>query len=163
VGLGAEGGSAGDRQAEAFAAWRRFLEALAERDPTVLVFEDLHWADDALLDFLDYLVEWTVDVPLLVFCTARPELLSRRPGWGGGKANSAIVSLLPLNGDDTARLIAALLDQALLGLGRCLVQLGHPDGRTRLVEARSILARLAARPLLAATDAWLEPQSLQGP
>jgi tetratricopeptide (TPR) repeat protein len=53
--------------------------------------------------------------------------------------------------------------QALLGLGRCLVQLGHPDGRTRLVEARSIFARLAARPLLATTDAWLEPHSLQGP
>ena len=73
---------------EAFAAWRRFFEALAERGPLVLVFEDLHWADDALLDFVDHLVDWAVGVPLLVVCTARPELLERRPGWGGGKRNA---------------------------------------------------------------------------
>ena len=79
----------GDGQAEAFAAWRRFLEALAERGPLVLVFEDLHWADDGLLDFVDHLVDWASEVPLLVVCTARPELLSRRPGWGGGKPNAA--------------------------------------------------------------------------
>ena len=97
VGLAGAGESGGDRQAEAFAAWRRFLEALAERGPTVLVFEDLHWADDALLDFLDHLVDWAADVPLLVVCTARPELLARRPGWGGGKPNAATVSLAPLS------------------------------------------------------------------
>jgi predicted ATPase/class 3 adenylate cyclase len=104
----------GDRRTEVFAAWRRFLEALAEQDPTVLVFEDLHWADDALLDFLDHLMDWALDVPLLVLCTARPELLARRPGWGGGKPNSAIVSLAPLGDEDTARLVADLLDQVLL-------------------------------------------------
>jgi class 3 adenylate cyclase/tetratricopeptide (TPR) repeat protein len=114
VGLAAGAGSGDDRQAGAFAAWRRFLEALAERGPTVLVFEDLHWADDALLDFLDHLMDWVVDVPLLVVCTARPELLARRPGWGGGKANAATLSLAPLGPDDTARLVAGLLDQALL-------------------------------------------------
>ena len=76
----------GTGQAEAFAAWRRFFEALAERGPLVLVFEDLHWADDGLLDFVDYLVDWAVEVPLLVVCTARPELrraasrLGRREG-----------------------------------------------------------------------------------
>ena len=51
----------------------------------MLVFEDLHWADDGLLDFVDHLVDWASGVPLLVVCTARPELLERRPGWGGGK------------------------------------------------------------------------------
>ena len=51
----------------------------------MLVFEDLHWADDALLDFVDLLADRAGDVPLLVVCTARPELLERRPGWGGGK------------------------------------------------------------------------------
>jgi class 3 adenylate cyclase len=104
----------GDRQAEAFTAWRRFLEALAEHGPTVLVVEDLHWADEALLDFLDHLIDWAADVPLLVVATARPELLVRRPGWGGGKPNAATVSLAPLSDDDTARLVASLLDQALL-------------------------------------------------
>jgi class 3 adenylate cyclase len=80
--------SGGDRRAEAFAAWRRFVEALAEDGPTVLVFEDLHWADDGLLDFVDGLVDWATDVPLLVVGTARPELLARRPSWGGGKTTS---------------------------------------------------------------------------
>ena len=57
--------------------------------PLVLVFEDLHWADDALLDFVDHLVDWATGVPLLVLCDARPELLERRPGWGGGKRERA--------------------------------------------------------------------------
>ena len=99
---------------EAFAAWRRFLEALAERRPLVLVFEDLHWADDSLLDFVDYLVDWASGVPLLVVATARPELLSRRPGWGGGKPNALTLSLSPLSDDETARLLHLLLDRSVL-------------------------------------------------
>jgi predicted ATPase len=82
VGLGSDGDAGGERS-ERFAAWRQFLEGLAEQHPTVLVFEDLHWADDDLLDFVDHLVDWSSGVPLLVVCTARPELLERRPGWGG--------------------------------------------------------------------------------
>jgi class 3 adenylate cyclase/tetratricopeptide (TPR) repeat protein len=101
-------------QSESFTAWRRFLEAMAERRPLVLVFEDIHWADDGLLDFIDYLVDWATGVPILVVCTARPELLERRPGWGGGKLNAATLSLSPLSDDETARLLAALLDQPLL-------------------------------------------------
>ena len=107
--------SVGETQLEeAFAAWRRFLEALAESRPTVLVFEDLQWADDSLLDFVDSLVERVSGVPLLVVCSARPELLERRPGWGGGKRNSTTVSLGPLSDEDTARLLGALLDRAVL-------------------------------------------------
>jgi class 3 adenylate cyclase len=104
----------GDRRVEAFAAWRRFLEALAERGPAVLVVEDLHWADELLLDFLDHLVDWAADVPLLIMATARPGLLACRPGWGGGKANSAVVSLAPLSEADTALLVGGLLGQAVL-------------------------------------------------
>jgi class 3 adenylate cyclase len=99
--------------AAAQAGWRRFLEALAERNPAVLVFEDLHWADDGLLDFLDDLVDWVRDVPLLIVTTARPELLERRSGWGGGKANATTISLQPLPEKDTARLVAALLARPL--------------------------------------------------
>ncbi|HSI96817.1 MAG TPA: AAA family ATPase, partial [Gaiellaceae bacterium] len=102
------------RRDEAFAAWRRFLEALAEQRPLVLVFEDLHWADDALLDFVDYLVEWAGGVPLLVVGTARPELLARRPGWGGGKPNALTLSLSPLSDDETAELVHALLERSVL-------------------------------------------------
>jgi class 3 adenylate cyclase/tetratricopeptide (TPR) repeat protein len=104
----------GDRRVEGFAAWRRFLEALADQGPAVLVIEDLHWADELLLDFLDHLVDWAADLPLLIVATARPELLARRPGWGGGKPNSAIVSLAPLSEADTALLVGGLLGQAVL-------------------------------------------------
>jgi len=99
---------------ESFAAWRRFAEALAERHPTVLVFEDLHWADDDLLDFVDELVDWVEDVPMLVLGTARPELLDRRPNWGGGKRNAQTLSLPPLGDDETARLLGSLLDRSVL-------------------------------------------------
>ena len=92
------------------AAWRRFLDAVAEDGPTVLVFEDLHWADDGLLDFLDDLVDWLRTTPLLVVGTARPELLERRPSWGGGKANATTISLRPLDDDQTTTLLGALLD-----------------------------------------------------
>jgi len=101
-------------RSEHFAAWRQFFESLADQRPTVLVFEDLHWADDDLLDFVDHLVDWGSGVPLLVVCTARPELLERRPGWGGGKPNALTLSISPLSDDDTARLLAALLERAVL-------------------------------------------------
>ena len=114
VGLAGGDELGSDRRSEAFAAWRRFLEALAEQRPLVLVFEDLHFADDGLLDFVDYLVEWASGVPMLVVATARPELLSRRPGWGGGKANAATQSLAALSDEETARLLHLLLGRPVL-------------------------------------------------
>jgi class 3 adenylate cyclase/tetratricopeptide (TPR) repeat protein len=123
AGLEGEEGSS-DRRDEAFAAWRRYLEAVADERPLVLVFEDLHWADDALLDFVDYLVDWATGVPLLVLATARPELLSRRPGWGGGKVNSSTLLLSPLTEEETAALVHALL-------GRSAIE---ADLRTHLLE-----------------------------
>ncbi|HYV01564.1 MAG TPA: hypothetical protein VEM93_04405, partial [Actinomycetota bacterium] len=102
-----------DRE-EAYAAWRRFLESAAARHPLVLVFEDLHWADPALIAFVDHLVDWSTGVPITVICTARPELYERHPGWGGGKRNSATISLSPLTDEETARLLVALLEQAVL-------------------------------------------------
>ena len=102
------------QQSESFTAWRRFFEGMAEQRPLVLVFEDIHWADDGLLDFIDHLVDWGTGVPILVVCTARPELLERRPGWGGGKLNAATLSLSPLSDDETARLFGALLRRPVL-------------------------------------------------
>ena len=61
---------------------------MAERRPLVLVFEDIHWADDGLVDFVDHLAEWSGPVPMLIVCTARPELLEKHPSWGGGKLNA---------------------------------------------------------------------------
>jgi class 3 adenylate cyclase/tetratricopeptide (TPR) repeat protein len=115
AGFAAEGDVSQDRhEEEAFAAWRRFLEALAERRPLVLVFEDLHWADDGTLDFVDHLVDWATGVPIFVVCTARPELLDRRPGWGGGKLNASTQALSPLGDQDTARLISEVLARPVL-------------------------------------------------
>jgi class 3 adenylate cyclase/tetratricopeptide (TPR) repeat protein len=114
IGLGGELDLGGDRRAEAFAAWRRLFEAMAERSPLVLVFEDLQWADEGMLDFVDHLVEWATGVPILVVVGARPELLARRPGWGGGKANATTLSLAPLSDDETALLISLLLGRSVL-------------------------------------------------
>jgi class 3 adenylate cyclase/tetratricopeptide (TPR) repeat protein len=116
AGLEADNTGTDDRRTEAFAAWRRFLEALAEQRPLVLVFDDLHWADEALLDFVDYLVDWANGVPILVLATARPELLARRPGWGGGKPNTATIQLSPLSEQETATLVHSLLGRSALSV-----------------------------------------------
>ena len=99
---------------EAFTAWRRFLEAMAARRPCVLVIEDLHWADGALLEFVEHLLDWSMPVPLFLLCTARPELFERQPSWGGGKRNATTISLSPLSIEESGRLIHALLDRTLL-------------------------------------------------
>jgi class 3 adenylate cyclase len=134
VGLGGELAAGDDPRSEAFAAWRRFFEALAERNPLVLVFEDLQWADDGLLDFVDYLVDWATGVPLLAVCSARPELLERRPGWAGGKRNATTVSLSPLSPEDTARLIAGLLEQAVLPAEEQTALLDRAEGNPLYAE-----------------------------
>jgi tRNA A-37 threonylcarbamoyl transferase component Bud32 len=104
----------GDRQAEAFMAWTTFLEGLAARRPAVVVFEDLHWADDLMLDFVSGLTDGPSAVPLLVLCTARPELLERRQGWGGGARNTATLALDSLSAADTARVFDALVPRDVL-------------------------------------------------
>jgi class 3 adenylate cyclase/tetratricopeptide (TPR) repeat protein len=114
AGLATDAELPGTRLDEDFAAWRRLFEALAERNPGVMIFEDLHWADEGLLDFIEHLVEWAADVPLLVLCTARPELYGRRPDWGAGRANARTISIPALSDDETARLLAELLEQAVM-------------------------------------------------
>jgi len=114
AGLGAADPGRGDRRDESFTAWRRFFERLADQHPLALIFEDVHWADDNLLDFIDSLVELSVDVPLLVVCGARPELLERRSGWGGGKRNAVTLSLSPLSDAETAALISGLARRPLI-------------------------------------------------
>ncbi|MBA2314002.1 MAG: AAA family ATPase [Chloroflexi bacterium] len=124
--VGAGTGEPAGRQ-ESFAAWRSFLEGVAGTSPLVLVFEDTHWADDALLEFVDYLAEWSTTVPILVICSARPELYDRRPGWGGGKRNSTTLALSPLSLDDSTRLVSSMIS------GRALPD----DVRAQLLERAS--------------------------
>ncbi len=101
-------------QEESFAAWRRFCEGLAAERTTVLVFEDLHWGDPALLAFVEHLAEWAEGVPLLLLCTARPELYERRPTFGSNARNAQRINLAGLTDTETAQLVAALLERAVL-------------------------------------------------
>jgi class 3 adenylate cyclase/tetratricopeptide (TPR) repeat protein len=109
---------------ELFAAWRTFFEGVARSAPTVLVFEDLHWADSGLLDFIDYLLDWSREYPILVIALARPELLERRPGFGAGRRNFVGMSLEPL--DEPA--MRALLGGLVPGL---------PEPAVRAILARA--------------------------
>lgn len=95
---------------EAFAAWRRYLNGRAGARPLVLVVEDLHWADEALLDLLEYTMSRLHETPALLLCLARPELLERRQQWGAGLKNAATINLEPLSETESRALIAALLD-----------------------------------------------------
>ncbi|HET7517248.1 MAG TPA: AAA family ATPase, partial [Actinomycetes bacterium] len=102
---------------EAFMAWGRFLHLVAGQSPLVLVIEDLHWADPALLDFLDRLLDQAGAAALLVVATARPALLDRRPGWGARRPNASTLSLAPLDDEQTEALLRALLGQSALPEG----------------------------------------------
>jgi DNA-binding SARP family transcriptional activator len=84
--------------AETFWAVRRLFETLAQRRPLVAIIDDIHWAEPAFLDLVEYLTEWTRDAPLLLICLARLELLDIRPSWGGGKLNATTLLLEPLSG-----------------------------------------------------------------
>ncbi|HEV8099916.1 MAG TPA: AAA family ATPase, partial [Gaiellaceae bacterium] len=112
--LGLEERSA-DRQ-ELFGAWRLFFEGLADVYPTVLVFEDMQWADTSLLDFVEYLLEWSRDHPLFVVTLARPELQERRSGWGAAQRNYTSLYLEPLS----PQAMQALLDGLVPGLPEAL-------------------------------------------
>jgi len=109
--LGLDEAVAGDRQ-DLFAAWRLFFERLAAAYPTVLAFEDMHWADTSLLDFVEYLLEWSRDYPLYVITLARPELHERRSGWGAGQRNFTSIYLDPL----PERAMSELLEGVAPGL-----------------------------------------------
>jgi class 3 adenylate cyclase/tetratricopeptide (TPR) repeat protein len=106
--LGIESPPAGGRDA-LFAAWRIFFERIAARGTAVLLFEDLHWADSGLLDFIDHLLEWSRNRPILVITLARPELFERRPDWGAGKRPMTAIPLEPLGEGAMRQLLAGLV------------------------------------------------------
>jgi class 3 adenylate cyclase/predicted ATPase len=119
--LGLAERSAPDRE-DLFSAWRLFFERLAEQGPAVFLFEDLQWADNALLDFIEYLLEWSRAYPIYVLALARPELMERRPTWGAGTRNATSLFLEPLTDE--------AMDELLQGLAP-----GLPEGlRARIRE-----------------------------
>jgi class 3 adenylate cyclase/tetratricopeptide (TPR) repeat protein len=107
-------------------AWSRFLESAASLTPMTVLIEDLHWADDALLDFLERLMEHAPDVGLVLLCTSRPELFARRPGWASEVPHATTISLSPLTDPEMAALLRALLSRSVMTTG---------DGETLLRRA----------------------------
>ncbi len=91
-----------------FEAWRRFLERMAARYPFVLVLEDIHWADEGLLDFIEHVADWAQG-PIMVVALARPELFERRPTWGGGKRNANSIYLDALTPEEDATMVDELV------------------------------------------------------
>ncbi|MEK6191924.1 MAG: adenylate/guanylate cyclase domain-containing protein [Chloroflexota bacterium] len=120
--LGLEGGATDTEQL--FGAWRTFFERLAAASPVVLVFEDLHWADSGMLDFIDNLLEWSRSQPIFILTLARPELLERRPTWGAGKRQFTSVYLEPLPEPAIRELLAGLVP-------------GLPETAARAIAARA--------------------------
>src|SRR5829696_2299161 len=112
-----------------FSALRSAIEVMAQRRPLVFAFEDIHWADDGMLDAVEHLAQW-VRAPLLIVCLARDELLERRPGWGGGRLPATQILLEPLRPADTERLVGNLL---------------HDDGELRA----AVVERSGGNPLFA--------------
>jgi class 3 adenylate cyclase/predicted ATPase len=106
--LGVEEAPPGGRDA-LFPAWRLFFERIAERGTTVLVFEDLQWADTGLLDFIDHVLDWSRGLPIMVVTLARPELFDRRPDWGAGRRQLTALALEPLADDEIRQLLEGLV------------------------------------------------------
>jgi class 3 adenylate cyclase/tetratricopeptide (TPR) repeat protein len=166
VGLDQSADGHGDQRDASFAAWRSFVEALAAQRPLVLVFEDLHWADDGLLDFIEHILEWVRNEPVLILATARPELLTRRPDWGAPSGAETIL-LRPLSEQETAELVDALAGDAIqetsvaaivgaasgnplyaVEFARMLqdrARSGVPEAERRLLVPESVHAIIAAR------------------
>jgi class 3 adenylate cyclase len=88
---------------------RKLFESAASERPLVVVFDDLHWAEPTFLDLIEHVIDWSRGAPILLLCLARPDLLERRTGWGGGKLNATTVLLEPLSAAETDELIDALL------------------------------------------------------
>ena len=147
--IGARAGTA--ERGELFAAWARFFELLAFQNPLVLVVEDLHWADDAVIEFLDYLSENVLNAPILLLVTARPELFTHRPDWGAGKRDATTITLGPLSEAESAQLMGSITSRAVMpaNLQRELIERagGNPLYVTeyvRLADEQEWLTRLEA-------------------
>ncbi|MGZ4241778.1 MAG: ATP-binding protein [Actinomycetota bacterium] len=150
--LGLEESPARDR-GDLFSAWRVFFERLAEQSPTILVFDDMQWADSALLDFIEYLLEWSRNHPIFVVASARPEFVDRHPTWQSGKRNFTSIYLDPLP--------RGAMEDLLTGLVPGLDE----ETRTKILEtaegvpmyAVEIVRMLIDRGLLARRDGQFQP------
>jgi class 3 adenylate cyclase len=151
-------------RAALFAAWRTALELAAAERPLVLVVEDLHWSSDSLLDLVEFILQPRADSPMLMLALTRPELLERRPTWGGGRRNHVSLALEPLDGESVERLVQNILDGPAPELIPIVVQRseGNPFYAGEIV--RSLIERgvnLRDADAVAAASAGL-PDTVQG-
>jgi class 3 adenylate cyclase len=154
---------------EIFTAWRLFIEALASRKPLVVVFEDLHWASDTLLDLVEHVTTSRTGGSLVMCALARPELLDRRPTWGGGRRNFTSIGLEPLTAEQTLQLVSVMTESVPGPIAKAIVERaggnpffvgelvrayeemhrsGRPDREIRLPDTvhATVLARIDALP-----------------
>ena len=122
-------------------AVRRTFELIAHDRPLVLVFEDVHWAEPTLLDLVEHIAEWSRGAPILVVCTARPDLLDQRPSWAGGLTNATTILLEPLAADESEQLVGGLLEGASLSPRQRARVVAAAEGNPLFIE--QMLAMLA--------------------
>ncbi len=128
-------------------AWaaREWAEQLAEAQPLVLLFEDVHWGEEPLLELIEHLAAWVREMPLLLICLARTELLDVRPGWGGGRMRATTIELEPLQPEESAELVVALTNALELPVDTATV-LAKTEGNPLFVEEMvRMLDRAAAQ------------------
>ncbi len=138
---------------ELFSGWRLFFERLSDVNPVVLLFEDMQWADDGLLDFIEQLLEWSADRPIFVIAFARSELAERRPGWPAEVRGATTIRLAPLGDDSVSALLEGLVtDLPAEAAGSIVAQAeGIP------LYAVETVRTLADRGVLTQVDDRLEP------
>src|SRR5439155_21652200 len=154
---------------ENFAAWRAFLESLAFDRPSVFVFDDLHWADEAFLGFLEQLADGTASVPMLLATTARRELYERMPGWAMTARNANRINLSPLTDEETARLVAYLVASSSLPAEVYAAVLQRAGGNpffaeefVRLLRDQGILASQISAPAIERRTQNQVPPAIEG-
>ena len=144
LGLGGTGAGTGESTSWAV---RKLFEALAQRRPLVIVFDDVQWAEPTFLGLVEYLADLTRDAPILLICLARPELVDAHPGWGSGRLDVDSMLLEPLGDGDCRKLIANLLGRGPLPAEAATWIAEASDGNALFAE--ELLALLVDDDLLA--------------
>lgn len=156
LGLGGAGGATSE---EIFWAVRRMFEALARAKPLVVVVDDLHWAEPTFLDLIEHVAKFSRDFPILLVCIARPELLDKRPNWGGDKLRATSILLEPLSEAECRELITNLFDRAPLPPGAESRIAGAAEGNPLFAE--EFVAKLVDNALLTREgDHWVASSDL---
>jgi class 3 adenylate cyclase/tetratricopeptide (TPR) repeat protein len=115
-------------------AAREWAQLMAQTQPLSLVFEDIHWAEEPLLELIEHMTAWVRDGSLMILCLARPELLDVRPEWGGGRVRAAAIELEPLRKEDSEVLIEALAEAGTISPGTKRALLDKTGGNPLFLE-----------------------------